>query len=74
MAYIVMKYRNGKTPHQENSDNGPTFSELEPALETALRLSKADASALVLVETTQGDIAAAFIWGDRVVPHLYKTS
>ena len=73
--YIVMKYRDGKIPHQIKStdeEEGLRFSELDPALKVALETSKAEHDALVLVETNAGRIEAAFIWGDRQLPHLGK--
>jgi hypothetical protein len=72
--YIVMKYRNGKVPEQikPTDETGPTFPELDAALRAALETSKAELDALVLVETNNGRIEAAFIWGDRQLPHLAK--
>ncbi len=70
--YIIMKYRDGKVPVEKCFHESPKLQELELALSTALKVSKEDTSALVLVETDQGRIAAAFIWGDRIVPFLHR--
>jgi hypothetical protein len=70
-----MRYRNGKVPVQikPTAETGSTFPELDPALKVALETSKAERDALVLVETDNGRIEAAFIWGDRALPHLAKS-